>query len=245
VGAGDSARLEAELSAERARLIADQLAAEERRARNFAKGGAAEEAVGRALGELSAYDIHVLHDRRWPGTRSANIDHLIVGTSGVYVVDTKDWAEPVLIADFALMRGQASCEEELDKARRMADAVLDELADEGLAASQVRPVLAFYGQNVGPHNVNGVWVVGADQLALFILRQGRFLTQSQVEQLLARLLTTCPPAAPPVPVQVPAPAPGAATPPAAVSEGEPEALLSKVDLEDAALEAALRAPLRD
>jgi hypothetical protein len=245
VGAGDSARLEAELSAERARLLADAMAAEERRARNFAKGGAAEEAVGRALGELSAHDIHALHDRRWPGTRDANIDHLVVGTSGVYVIDTKDWAEPVVISNSGLFRGQASCDEELEKVRRMADAVLEELAEEGLAATQVRPVLAFYGQTIGPHMVNGVWVVGAEQLPLAIIRQGRLFTQAQVEQLLTRLLKACPPAAPALPAQeIPTPQSDSAGSIGSEVHGA-DALISREEIEDAALEAALQAPLAD
>lgn len=245
MGAGDSARLEAELSAERARLLSNALVAEEQRARNFAKGGGAEEAVGRALGELGAYDIHTLHDRHWPGTRSANIDHLVVGTSGVYVIDTKDWAEPVAITDAGLMRGQNLCEDELDKVRRMADAVLEELAEEGLVAAQVRPVLAFHGQTVGPHNVGGVWIVGAQQLALFILRQGKFMTQSQVEQLLARLLVACPPAVQELPTEARPPLP--AVPPVQVSGDDQanDALIPREALEDAALEAALKAPLAD
>ncbi len=218
------------------------MTAEEQRSRSFARGGIAEESVGRALGELGAFDIIALHDRRWPGTRSANIDHLVVGTSGVFVVDTKSWSEPVQITDEGLMRGQASCAEELDKVRRMADAVLEELADEGLAAAQVRPVLAFHSQTIGPHIVNGVHVVGAEQLPLFILRQGKFLTKMQVDQLLARLMTACPPATTDEDTsQVVPPRQSVPAEQAAVQT----ALLSPADLEDAALEAALKTPLAD
>jgi len=98
VGAGESARLEAEASARRAHELRAAADAEGRRARCFAQGGAAEELMARRLGELTAYDVHVLHDRRWPGTRSANIDHLVVGTSGVFIVDTKDWSDELSIS---------------------------------------------------------------------------------------------------------------------------------------------------
>jgi hypothetical protein len=244
VGAGDSARLEAELSAERARRLQDELAAEEQRARSFAKGGAAELVAAQMLGELSAHDIHALHDRRWPGTRSANIDHLVVGTSGVFVVDTKDWSDEVTITSTGLMRGQASCADELDKSRRMANAVLEELAEEGLAPGQVLPVLAFHGKTIGPHNVDGVWVVGAGELPIFILRRGRLFTQMQVEQLLTRVIASCPPAATP-PDSAPVRLPPVAVPAPVSPAAEELPLISQEAIEAAALEAALRAPLAD
>lgn len=43
--------------------------------------------------------IAVLHDRRWPGTRSANIDHIVVAPSGVFVVDAKQYEGKVEIVD--------------------------------------------------------------------------------------------------------------------------------------------------
>ena len=34
----------------------------------------------------------MFHDVRWPGRRRANLDHVVVGPSGVFVVDTKNWS---------------------------------------------------------------------------------------------------------------------------------------------------------
>ena len=33
-----------------------------------------------------------LHDVRWPGRRFANIDHIVIGPGGIFVVDSKNWS---------------------------------------------------------------------------------------------------------------------------------------------------------
>ena len=55
------------------------------------KGALGEERVGQRLNELASDRLRVLHDRRIPGTR-ANIDHLAVTATGVYVIDPKKYA---------------------------------------------------------------------------------------------------------------------------------------------------------
>jgi hypothetical protein len=54
----------------------------------WARGGQGEEAVGRYLTHAVGDTGAVLHDRAIPGGR-ANIDHLVVVPSGVWVIDTK------------------------------------------------------------------------------------------------------------------------------------------------------------
>ena len=55
----------------------------------FARGAAGEQAVGARLdGALAAGPSVVLHDRRMPRGRG-NVDHLVVASSGVFVVDAK------------------------------------------------------------------------------------------------------------------------------------------------------------
>lgn len=54
-------------------------------------GARGEEALGRRLDQLVDKSGRVLHDRRIRGTR-ANIDHIAVAPSGVYVIDAKRYA---------------------------------------------------------------------------------------------------------------------------------------------------------
>ena len=51
-------------------------------------GALGEERLGRRLNELASESLRLLHDRRIPGTR-ANIDHLAVTPTGVFVIDAK------------------------------------------------------------------------------------------------------------------------------------------------------------
>ena len=54
-------------------------------------GALGEERTGKILRPLEAEGFSVIHDRLIPGSR-ANIDHIVVGPSGVFVVETKNYA---------------------------------------------------------------------------------------------------------------------------------------------------------
>jgi hypothetical protein len=60
------------------------------------QGAAGERAVGRRLDQLVERGAEVLHDRRIPGTK-ANIDHIAVSSSGVYVIDAKHYTGTVRV----------------------------------------------------------------------------------------------------------------------------------------------------
>jgi hypothetical protein len=56
----------------------------------WARGAAGERRLGVELDRLPTSHIRVLHDRRIPASR-ANIDHLAVTPSGVFVIDAKSY----------------------------------------------------------------------------------------------------------------------------------------------------------
>jgi hypothetical protein len=56
--------------------------------RAWATGARGEELLGRRLDTLVGGRVRVLHDRRIPRTR-ANIDHIAIGPSGVFVIDAR------------------------------------------------------------------------------------------------------------------------------------------------------------
>lgn len=68
-------------------------------------GALGEERLGQRLNELASDTLRVLHDRRIPGTR-ANIDHLAVTATGVYVIDAKRYVNkrPSLRIEGGLLR---------------------------------------------------------------------------------------------------------------------------------------------
>ncbi len=59
--------------------------------KNWKKGAEGEQKVGALLDGLSSKGIKIIHDRRIPGL-SANIDHIAITPTGVYIVDSKKYS---------------------------------------------------------------------------------------------------------------------------------------------------------
>jgi hypothetical protein len=63
-------------------------------ARAWQRGAAGERHTARLLDRLSRDGYQVFHDLAMPGS-CANVDHLVVGPSGVFVIDSKQWTGQV------------------------------------------------------------------------------------------------------------------------------------------------------
>lgn len=72
--------------------------------RAWERGAVGEELLGQRLAELPDL-FRVLHDRRIPGTRS-NIDHIVIGPTGVWVIDAKRYVgkRPALQVEGGIIR---------------------------------------------------------------------------------------------------------------------------------------------
>jgi Nuclease-related domain len=77
-------------------FLSDSLQQRLRSQGNWSIGAEGERAVVRTLMDLTSSGWHLLPERRWPGTRSANIDFLLVGPGGVFVGDVKSWSDVTL-----------------------------------------------------------------------------------------------------------------------------------------------------
>lgn len=230
VTAGDSAELEArrsEIRAGRLRAAADELA---RRAVAFQVGADAERHVAAVLGTLVDRGHHLLHDVRWPGTRASNIDHVVVGPSGVYVIDTKRWRGDVDVTAGALSCDGEDRTEEVRQLLAATDAVAAVVAEAGLPALMSHPVILFAGKTLDAA-VGGVTVCGERELVTRVLRAGQLLTDEQVEAVWRAVRDGLRPAA------APAPAPAGD----AVQLG----LITGEELTLAAVEGALQKPIED
>src|SRR3954468_19146885 len=169
-----------------------------RQQRQFRAGGLGEQraasGVQQVLVDLGSSDWHLLADRRWPGTRRANLDLLLVGPPGVLLLDAKTWAEPRSEGG-SLWRGQLNADEELEKVRDAADAVAAILADVGLAPTAVHPVILLVGRKAPAVQVGGITVVGELALQRTLTRLGPRLDAAEVAAVTALLHEQCPPAA--------------------------------------------------
>jgi hypothetical protein len=54
-------------------------------------GALAERRTGRVLGRLDQESFQVLHDRALPDAPAANLDHLVIGMTGIYAITTRRW----------------------------------------------------------------------------------------------------------------------------------------------------------
>lgn len=72
--------------------IAVALTPERSSTRVWATGAEGERRVGARLDAIAGDQIRVLHDRRIPRSK-ANIDHIVVTSAGVWVIDTKRYVE--------------------------------------------------------------------------------------------------------------------------------------------------------
>ena len=137
--AGDSARDFARRQREKAARL-------ERSAELWERGAQGEETTGAALDALRGRGWTTFHDVRWPGRQRANIDHIAVGPSGVFVIDSKNWSGDVRVVDDVLHQGSRRREREVAGAAEAALAVTHFL--QGLPAI---PVLCF----VRPEPIEG------------------------------------------------------------------------------------------
>lgn len=181
--------LRAEAAAARAR--AEAL---EREAGAWQAGADGERRVAVELGKLPP-TWRVLHDRLLrPGRSLTNIDHLVVGPSGVYLIDAKNWAGGVSVYDGTLWQhnGGSRCRRDaLEQVHRFAGEV------ERAIALPVTPVLALAGKpsaRFTPRRVGGVEVLPLRRLHKWLSEQGHADFVRDVDGLARMLEIAFPPA---------------------------------------------------
>lgn len=86
-------------------------------------------------------DVCVLHDRREPLRRRANIDHVLVGPAGVVVADTKHWAGAVRITQGRLVVRGRDRTKAVEGVNGQVSAVRSVLVQAGFGAVPVLGVL--------------------------------------------------------------------------------------------------------
>jgi hypothetical protein len=134
-------------------------------------GAAGERRTARLLAALERHGWAVLHDLAVPGSR-ANIDHLVIGPGGVFVIDSKLYRGRLqLDLSGRLWHGRYSLAPTLRAVSFEADRAARVLPDPGVV---VVPIVAVHGARVpwGKVVVEGVPVVAAWRLPS-MLRQLR------------------------------------------------------------------------
>lgn len=170
--------------------------------RAWAVGADGEERLGRRLDSVAGALVRVLHDRGIPGSR-ANLDHIVVCPSGVFVIDAKRYkGRPHLRKEGGLFTprreklivGTRDCTRLVDSALDQAELVRDALAAPDV---EVGSVLCFVRADWpligGDFRTRGVYVTWPRKLASWLSRPGQ-LDEARISALQQRLVDAFPPA---------------------------------------------------
>lgn len=181
--AGAEARRQRSLAAEHRRRADDA----EQRASRYEIAERTESETARILAPLAGIGYHLLADRRWPGSRTAQVDMVVVGRSGVFIVDTKAWRD-VAVHNDRITRGQEDVTDDIARLADLAYSTEAALVDIGLAPGEVHAVAALAGQKKMHARVASVDIVGVHDLIGHITKRGARLSAKRVDEVLAALL---------------------------------------------------------
>lgn len=249
MAAGDSARFEAEhqrLLALEHQKLADTAREMHRR---FSAAAGSEQRLSHTLSVLESRGYTVLADRRWPKSRKAQVDFLMVGPGGVFIVDAKQWRD-VGVAAGHVYRDQEDVTDEFAKLADLADSTRSMLADLGLAPGEVHAYAVFTNQrSMKPIDLFGVTLVSESEAITSIARRGSRLSPTQIDTLVVALNELFPlygtPDAPQLDLTV-AERPLPATPAeATLALVEEPALLSVEEIESALMQGVLAQPIEE
>jgi len=162
---------------------------------SWASGAKGERAVAARLARVSTKGVISLHDRKIPGSK-ANIDHIAVGPTGIFVIDSKVVSGKISTratgpifnrGPAKLFVGGRDKTRDIEGMGRQVSVVKNALDDITWAAGiSITPMLALVGAEVGlfenPRTVQGVWVGWPKAMARAVSRPGP-LSQDVVRQV--------------------------------------------------------------
>jgi superfamily I DNA/RNA helicase len=183
----------------------------------------------------------LLPDRGWPGSRRAQVDLIVIGPAGLFIVDTKAWAD-VTIAGGHIFRGQDDVTEELENLADLAYSTEQVMAEIGLAPGEIHAVVVLAGRKGIKETVGTVDVVGELDVAAHIARRGQRLTTSQVNSVLGVALGHFPVVGEAAPVNITLTEPVIPADAESIDEAD---LATLEEVSEALLAGILAAPIED
>jgi hypothetical protein len=159
-------------------------------ARTWQRGAHGERRTARLLDRLHRDGFMVFHDLAVPGS-PANVDHLVIGPSGVFVIDSKQWSGTVhQSADGLSWHNHYRLDRTLETVRWEAETI------GRLIGTRIAALLCVHGAHVhsGGLEAQGVAIVPA-HLLRSALGYERVLSDADVQQLATTAWTSLRPAA--------------------------------------------------
>ncbi|MFG2092923.1 UvrD-helicase domain-containing protein [Streptomyces sp. NPDC048612] len=184
--AGASAARRAQQARRQERLLREQWQAARQRAERWEAAGEGERRVAAQLLMLTERGWRLLVDRRWPGTRAANVDMLLIGPGGVFVIDVKNWRAAPETSGGRLRAGGFSRDEHRRKLLAVTKAAEGAVASLGMSPVAVRPLLAFAGHRVDAE-LGRVRLLGEREIGPALLSERTRLSAQSVRALAEHL----------------------------------------------------------
>ncbi|MEV6671298.1 UvrD-helicase domain-containing protein [Streptomyces sp. NPDC051162] len=237
MAAGDSASRRAQEARRQERLLREQWQAARGEAARWEAASEGEQRVAAQLLVLTERGWRLLVDRRWPGTRSANVDMLLVGPGGVFVVDVKNWRSRPEVSDGHLSAGGESRDRDYGKMLAMTRVAEQAVAAFGMSPVAVQPLMVFAGQRVSAE-LGRVRLLGEGEVGPALLAERLRLHPAVVRAMADHLEEVFPAYE------------GSTVPPGAPARPEPRedggaALFDVGKLREAAMAAARAAPIEE
>lgn len=237
MAAGASASRRAQEARRQERLLREQWQAARQQARRWEAASEGERRVAAQLLVLTARGWRLLVDRRWPGTRAANVDMLLVGPGGVFVLDVKNWRSPPETSDGVLRAGGEPRDEHAAKLLAVTKAAESAVATLGMSPVAVQPLMVFAGHRADAE-LGRIRLLGEHEIGPALLSERHRVRAESVRAIADHLERVFPEyEGSAVPPAIPAP------PPPGPQEELSDGLFDLEGLREAALEEALRAPI--
>jgi hypothetical protein len=156
------------------------------------KPSAAERKTERQLRGMEKAGYRTLHARAVPmdegGVSDGQIDHLVVGPTGVYAVDSEDWDKRLPVRAMShrkLFLGPFNKKERLDEARWESDQASRLISGELGYEVPVQPSLAVYGPAISWKvlMVRDVDVYSGGQARNYLRRRPKILTSVDIDRI--------------------------------------------------------------
>jgi hypothetical protein len=159
-------------------------------ARTWQRGAQGERHTARLLRRLSRVGFVVFHDLAVPGFQ-ANVDHLVIGPTGVFVIDSKQWTGSVHQgADGLVWHNHYPLDRTLETVRWEAEVI------GRLLGTRIAALVCIHGAHV---HGGGLHATGVAIVPVHLLRSAlgyeRVLSNADVELLVATALNSLRPAA--------------------------------------------------
>lgn len=173
------------------KLVADQIEKKglhtKKRAKDADRGAYAEEVVAEILKDLPV-GYHAFHDLAFDGF---NIDHVVVGPGGIFLVETKSHSGKVdARGENLLLNGNVPEKDFLKQTWSQTYQLRDFLKNKTFREWSVKPVLCFTRAFVKVRQpVKGITVVNKGYLKKYILQQQHDLTFDEIE-VISKILSS-------------------------------------------------------